>query len=571
MMANSSGDVHGNHFGPHTSVNTGTIYDNHPLPPSRPAACCITYDQNLKIVQRPDITRQLENVLAQDHRHAALWGFGGTGKTQLALDFAYRKHKRDGDDACAVFWVHAATETTFARDYQVIASKLDIEPNLKGRDLYRTVCNKIEEQRSWVLVIDNADDLTIFGQQPADGGERPLEANALNLTDFVPKGSNGTILWTSRDAHISEIATWASEDKSLYEIHGLSQEAIRFHLRMRKHLDGDTLTPMIAAFSMIEPKPYELTHLGAPREYQNYEEIFAFEAYLTLAATIELFESDESYHKPLSLFRILIVHVIVVSDNADACCTWDTSSKLAEIYFDLKRVDEAVSLAEAAYEVCHRLGDKKCDVTVKIMRRLGTMYFQQGRWAEAEDKTNQALAFAKDVLGKRHEDTLATMVLLGMILSRQGRHEEALTILTELLAISRQELGMTNLITLTCADDTAYVLIELDRGAEAQRLLHELDIITLACLAEENLGMLEIQRKLADVLFCLERFDEAVQLLQNCLSGEERILGPENERTKMTRKALEDFKNMREEFISGTDNEEEDHILLEQSDWILWI
>lgn len=57
--------------------------------------------------------------------------------------------------------------------------------------------NGIEACPSWVLILDNADNLELFGV-----GLSPDEAEN-NLYDFVPNGPAGTVLWTSRDAHIA--------------------------------------------------------------------------------------------------------------------------------------------------------------------------------------------------------------------------------------------------------------------------------------------------------------------------------------------------------------------------------
>lgn len=72
---------------------------------------------------------------------------------------------------------------------------------LDGPELLAAVRERIEADPCWVLVLDSADDLGLFGVQRkvADcfGGR-----GARNLYDFVPHSPAGTVLWTSRDKRI---------------------------------------------------------------------------------------------------------------------------------------------------------------------------------------------------------------------------------------------------------------------------------------------------------------------------------------------------------------------------------
>lgn len=59
--------------------------------------------------------------------------------------------------------MHADNEATFLQDYKIIARKLSLDENLKSEDLLAEVRDHIEAQLDWVLILDNADDLTLFG------------------------------------------------------------------------------------------------------------------------------------------------------------------------------------------------------------------------------------------------------------------------------------------------------------------------------------------------------------------------------------------------------------------------
>ncbi|SCO84731.1 uncharacterized protein FRV6_08858 [Fusarium oxysporum] len=182
----------------------GNVYYGAPHPPARAEVVrVIPYPRNEDLVHRRDLSDRLDKLLPQTSgsRSAALWGLGGSGKTQIALDYAYRRC--DADNECCVFWVHADSEATFLADYKTIGKKLGADERLDGTDLLDAVRNEIEARSKWLMILDNTDDLRLFGvgQQPK-GGETN-ENVGQNLHKYVPCTSQGTVLWTSRDAHIT--------------------------------------------------------------------------------------------------------------------------------------------------------------------------------------------------------------------------------------------------------------------------------------------------------------------------------------------------------------------------------
>jgi hypothetical protein len=75
------------------------------------------------------------------------------------------------------------------------------EVDLKGTEMLAAVRAWLESRRSWLLILDNADSLDLFLSRDKD--TEPDDGTKLtNLYKFVPRGEHGTILWTSRDAHI---------------------------------------------------------------------------------------------------------------------------------------------------------------------------------------------------------------------------------------------------------------------------------------------------------------------------------------------------------------------------------
>ncbi|KAJ4114785.1 hypothetical protein NW768_011339 [Fusarium equiseti] len=197
-------------FGDHTIIHQGNVYGNvyygtQPHPSARAEVVrVIPYPRNEDLVYRRDLIDKLDKLLPQttsEASRAALWGLGGSGKTQIALDYAYRRY--DTDKECSIFWVHADSEANFLADYKTIGKKLGVDQRLDGTDLLDAVRNKIEGQSKWLMILDNADELKLFGVgQQQEGTENQ------DLRKYVP--SQGTVLWTSRDAHIGGTLVGAS-------------------------------------------------------------------------------------------------------------------------------------------------------------------------------------------------------------------------------------------------------------------------------------------------------------------------------------------------------------------------
>ncbi|KAM0264118.1 hypothetical protein ACHAQJ_000863 [Trichoderma viride] len=180
----NSRNVRHSQFRNNTVINQGDAHIHLPRRPVRAVISVIPYPRNEDFVRRSDIVDQLDALLAwtSNYHSAARWGLGGSGKTQIALNYMYRRC-----GARSVFWVQADTKASFTNDYRVIAKKLSIDENLDDAELLMAVRNRIETEAKWLLIIDNADDLALFGVGPAS-------TQSKSLAKFIPRGPEGIVL-----------------------------------------------------------------------------------------------------------------------------------------------------------------------------------------------------------------------------------------------------------------------------------------------------------------------------------------------------------------------------------------
>ncbi|KAK6725399.1 hypothetical protein SNK04_004204 [Fusarium graminearum] len=85
---------------------------------------------------------------------------------------------------CSVFWDHADNETAFGQDYKIVAGKFSLDSKLDGEELLAAVRERIEAETRWLLILDNADDLALFGVDEKPNTSR----KTTSLFEYIPRG-----------------------------------------------------------------------------------------------------------------------------------------------------------------------------------------------------------------------------------------------------------------------------------------------------------------------------------------------------------------------------------------------
>lgn len=107
-----------------------------------------------------------EKLLAQLHQNlleqqlatlssASLNGLGGVGKTQLALEYAYRYY----DHYRHILWVSADGESILREDLAALGKLLMLPDAQLLDDKVRLVLDWLGENKDWLLIVDNAENL----------------------------------------------------------------------------------------------------------------------------------------------------------------------------------------------------------------------------------------------------------------------------------------------------------------------------------------------------------------------------------------------------------------------------
>jgi Cdc6-like AAA superfamily ATPase len=85
------------------------------------------YDSNPHFLGRDDLLKSLRDKLKEtkpkqyNHR-VAIYGMGGVGKTQVAIEYVYR-HENDYDN---VYWISASDQAALLSGFQEVGTRTDV-------------------------------------------------------------------------------------------------------------------------------------------------------------------------------------------------------------------------------------------------------------------------------------------------------------------------------------------------------------------------------------------------------------------------------------------------------------
>ncbi|KAF2836645.1 hypothetical protein M501DRAFT_1033316 [Patellaria atrata CBS 101060] len=139
-------------------TETYNIHYKRPETPPSPS-CNVPFRRDPDFVDRGTLLDQIHEKCSTPASRIALVGFGGVGKSQLAIEHCYRTADRSPETW--VFWVHASNAARVDQGYRAIADQV----KLAGRkdpqaDIFELVSSWLRNEKNgkWLLVLDNADD-----------------------------------------------------------------------------------------------------------------------------------------------------------------------------------------------------------------------------------------------------------------------------------------------------------------------------------------------------------------------------------------------------------------------------
>ncbi|KAG8161939.1 hypothetical protein KVR01_007704 [Diaporthe batatas] len=185
-------------------LQTLTFYHSigDPVPPQsvvKKVFWLVPFDRNGNFVGRESVFDQINeafNVSEGSQPKAALYGLGGIGKSQIALEYCFRE--RHHQPECSIFWVNGATVARFEESFQLMAKEFGLSGGdnaVKDNLTSVKVWLETEFVDPWVMVIDNVDDETAFFREKCHNDKSPSQV--------LPHCSHGQLLFTSRTRDVA--------------------------------------------------------------------------------------------------------------------------------------------------------------------------------------------------------------------------------------------------------------------------------------------------------------------------------------------------------------------------------
>jgi tetratricopeptide (TPR) repeat protein len=555
--------------------------------PGVPPPACNLPRRNVNFTGRDQLLLALHDSLCRPHHTAltqqVLYGLGGIGKTQLAIEYAWR----NSGSYDVIWWIRAEDPSTVASDYASLARELDLsEKGAKDQTVTIHAVKKwFEHNIGWLIIFDNARDPE-------------------SIRSFLPNASGGHVLITSRYPNWNHLAVprrievWSREESIAF----LNKRAALYDNIEAFNL-AETLADLPLALEQAaaychnrQKSSGEYLALFTTRRQDLWKREKNPDDYPATVATTWTLAFEEARSQPHAS-DILNLCSVVASDAVprtlvNKALEYHATADGEELPIDTVQVDDALELLSmyalltleqetlsmhrviqtvaqermsadsrkrylesmlkalseqfpedgyinpAFWSACARL-EPHTDIVIKaisdekrvwqelshLLNSMASYCYCRAAYAEAELKCRRSLGIRERMLGPEHPDVAMSLSFLAEILRIQGKYAESEQLLRRSLRISERVPGSNHSGVAFTLNGLALLLRFQGRYAEAEPLHRRSLQISERVLGSEHPDVAITLFNLALLLMDQKKDADAEVLCRRSLEISEKVLG----------------------------------------------
>ncbi|HEY6342498.1 MAG TPA: tetratricopeptide repeat protein [Bryobacteraceae bacterium] len=543
--------------------------------PPEPVAIWNIPSRNDYFSGRDDYIESLRRTLAQGGSAAltqpqAIRGLGGIGKSQTAIEYAYRYR----DEYSSGFWMTADSREALVSGFAALGPQEEQDLGKAARIGKRW----FEENSGWLLILDNVEDWSVVKEWiPAGRRGHVVITTRLQSTGTIAKGIDlpkmkpdegaefllrrakiesarqadrasarevsvevaglplaldqaGAFMEEVRIAPAEYLKLYRAEGKKLRERRGEGSAdhdsvAVTYTLAFEKLGERAKDIVRMCAFLAPDAIPEEILTSGREPGLEFHEAIGE-------AVKFSLIGRDPAA-KTIDIHRLV---QDVVKDGMDAAARRSWSDRAVEA------LDSAFPSGEfGTWPQCERLlphaklmlalveehGIESAAAS-RLLNEAACYLLDRAQYREAEPLYQKSLAIAEKVFGPDYPETASRLNNLAELYRDQGRYGEALPLYQRALAIAEKALGADHPRTATCLNNLAALYDDQGRDDEAEPLYRRAIAIAEKALGPDHPSTAIHLNSLALLYKNQGRYEEAEPLHRRALAINENALGADH-------------------------------------------
>ncbi|PYH28818.1 uncharacterized protein BO87DRAFT_401923 [Aspergillus neoniger CBS 115656] len=528
----------------------------------------VPFRRNPRFAGREDEITRIEGLFMQQigPSKVAICGLGGIGKTQIALELAYRM--RNQDPKYLICWITCTSYESMEQAYMNITSKLKMT-NIKPAEVKEKIKAYLSQESAgkWLFIFDNADDMGMWSKTETDSV----------LTDFLPEGEQGHILFTTRSRKVA-VKLASSHVITISEPNTETSVQILENSLVEKRLLDDRVTALSLLGQLVflplaitqtaayinensiglsdylqllrdqEPHVVELLNIQNPValtwfiSFQQIQQLNNLAAdYLSFFACINPHDIPQSLlPQPISnknktdALGLLKAFSFISEGSTDSSLNLHRLVHLATRNWMRKSQQFRVQILKTAAQLSKvfpnddHANRQEQEKYIDLIEKICWCLYSDGRWKEAEELQVQVLQLHKRVLGPEHPDTLGSMNNVALIYRNQGRWKKAQELGVQVIKLCKRVLGPEHPDTLSSMNNVALIYGNQGQWKEAEELQVQLLELRERVLGPEHPDTLSSMNNLASIYRNKGRWKKAQELGVQVMKLCKRVLGPQN-------------------------------------------